>query len=277
MQENLKQQVQQDQEDPTFEVFMADAHLLRPVIPDRYTGHPRDVNYDIRPDIIRSLDVPLTDVYKRIVDKKLDEALFYFYNVIFPEAIHTIIEVETKYLGIKETDEYIGLLVKYFYLAMNEKTQAAQYYVNTHPDDSHHDRSYYAYNSDSIYLDIVKSRMTLYSGRTETTDPGAVKINRTDNFPLQWVFVGTNYREQIISHIALFWELFMVYHCVESKQPCFTIPEKAYYWPGETVVVTPEAFSAWAKRPLEEKMVFSGVSHYQSIKSLEELDEHDVE
>ena len=56
MQENLSQQ---DQEEPAFEVFMVDAHLLRPVIPDRYTGHPKDVNYDIRPTIIRSLDVCL--------------------------------------------------------------------------------------------------------------------------------------------------------------------------------------------------------------------------
>ena len=39
MQENLKQQDQQDQEEPTFEVFMADAHLLRPVIPARYKPH----------------------------------------------------------------------------------------------------------------------------------------------------------------------------------------------------------------------------------------------
>lgn len=272
MQENLKQQDQQDQEEPTFEVFMADAHLLRPVIPARYKPHRKDVKYEIRPTIIRSLDVPLTDVYKKIVDKKLDEALFFFYNVIFPTAIHTIIEIETKYLGIKGTYEYTRLLTKYFYLAMNEKTPAAADYICTHPDDSYSDSSYYVYNSDGLYLDIVKSRMSLYSGRTETTDPLTVDLNRTSDFPLQWVFVGTNYREQIIRHVSLFWELFMVYHGVESKLEFFTIPEKVQYWPGETRVATPEAFDAWIKIPLEEKMEFTGVSHYQSVKKLEELD-----
>lgn len=145
----------------------------------------KDVKYEIRPTIIRSLDVPLTDVYKKIVDKKLDEALFFFYNVIFPTAIHTIIEIETKYLGIKGTYEYTRLLTKYFYLAMNEKTPAAADYICTHPDDSYSDSSYYVYNSDGLYLDIVKSRMSLYSGRTETTDPLTVDLNRTSDFPLQ--------------------------------------------------------------------------------------------
>lgn len=275
MQENLSQQNQQDQEEPLFAMSMAEPHLLRPVIAARYTGHPRDLKRGIRPTIIRCLDVPLTDVYKKIVDKKLDEALFYFYNVIFPTAIHTIVEVETECLGIRETDEYISLLVKYFYLAMNEKVRAAQDYICTHPDDSYNDRSYYSYNSDGLYLDIVKSQITLYSGRTETTDPITVDLNKTDDFPLQWVFAGNNYREQIISHVALFWELFMVYHGVESKLDFFTIPEKVYYWPGEIRTVTAEAFDIWVKIPLEEKMVFSGANHYQHIKSLEEREELD--
>lgn len=277
MQENLSQQNQQEQEEPAFELFMAEPHFLRPVIPDRYTGHPRDVNYDIRPTIIRSLDVPLTDVYKKIVDKKLDEALFYFYKVIFPEAIHTIIKIETKYMGLKETDEYISLLVKYFYLAMNEKTSVANEYTSIYRDDSYHDRSHYVYNSDPIYIDILKSRMTLYSGRAETKTalsiPGIdAEIDRISNLPLPWLFAGNNYREQIIKHVALFWELFMVYHAVESRLAFFTIPEKMQYWPGDIVTATPEAFNTWTKMPLEEKMVFEGISLFQSIKSLEELD-----
>lgn len=269
MQENLSQQ---NQEEPALEVFIADYHPLRPVIPACYTGHPRDVKREIRPTIIRSLDVPLTNAYKTIVEKILDSSLFYFYKIIFPTAIHTIIEVETTYLGLKITDEYTSLLVKYFYLAMNEKTQAAREYIGTHLNRDYNYPKWHVYTSDSLYLDIVKSRMSLYSGRAESTDPDDIKENRTFGSPLPWVFAGTNYREQIISHVALFLELFMVYHAVESKQEFFTIPEKVYYWPGETVVATPEAYSTWTKRPPEEKMVFNGVNHYQTIKSLEELD-----
>lgn len=270
LQEN--QQDQEDQEEPLFEMFMAESHLLRPVIAARYTGHPRDVKREIRPTIIRSLDVPLTEVYKMIVDKRLDEALFYFYNAIFPTAIHTIIEVETTYLGLKITDEYTNLLVKYFYLAMNEKTEVAREYIRTHLDKDYNYPKWHVFTSDSLYIDIVRSRMTLYSGRVETTDPEDVKENRLTGSLLKWVFVGTNYREQIIRHVSLFWELFMVYHGIESKSRLFTIPEKVYYWPGDTLEVTPEAFSAWAKIPPEEKMVFTGMNLYLAVKDIYELE-----
>ena len=266
MQNNLNQQYQEDQEELLFKRSMADPHPLEFVKVTYYRGHPKDVNNEIRPFIVQRLDAILVRAYEKTVKKLLEEALFYFYHYVFPETINTIIEIETRYLGIRDTFEYRDLLAKYFYLAMDEKVGTAGEYLLTHQSDDYGDSKQRIYRSDGLYIDIIKSQMALYSGSMEINDPNIVKENLDIGFPLPWEFVGTDYREQIIRHVSLFWELFMVYHGVESKLGSFTIPKREQYWAGESPNVSPEAFNKWISKPLEERMDFCNVDHYRSAE-----------
>lgn len=266
MQENLKQQNQEDQEEFIFKMSMGDPHPLEFVKATYYRGHPKDVNREIRPLIVQHLDIILARAYEKTVKKMLEEALFYFYHHVFPEAINTIIDIETRYLGIRDTFEYRDLLAKYFYLAMDEKTRTTTDYLSTCQTDDYGDPKHRIYGSGDLYIDIIKSQMALYSGTMEVNDPDIVKEYLEDGFPIPWEFVGTDYREQIIRHVSLFWGLFTVYHSVESKLGLFSIPKREQYWAGETPNVTPESFNEWIKKPLEERMGFYSVDHYRSAE-----------
>lgn len=204
--------------------------------------------------------------YEKTVKKLLEEALFYFYYHVFPETIKTIIEIETRYLGIRDTFEYRDLLAKYFYLAMDEKVDSAAEYLLTLQSSDYGDHKQFICGSESLYIDIIKSRMALYGGSMEINDTNIVKEHLEVGFPLPWEFVGTDYREQIIRHVSLFWELFMVYHGVESKLGFFNIPKREQYWAGESPNVSPETFNKWITKSLEERMDFCNVDRYRSAE-----------
>ena len=101
MQENLSQQNQEDEVPFQFEVEVTSPHSLNIVGISRHHCHPEDVHPEVRSFINRSLEVPLTSVYELTTEKKLDKALFFFYYRVFPEAIKTITEIESRFMGQK--------------------------------------------------------------------------------------------------------------------------------------------------------------------------------
>lgn len=89
--------------------------------------------------------------------------------------------------------------------------------------------------------------------------------------PPGYFFIGTNYRKQIIEHVALLWEMFMVYYVIVGKVDNFTIPETEWYYPGKTDKASLDYFDEWMKKPMEEKMVSLELNHSELLAADAEL------
>lgn len=272
LQEN--QQDQEDQEVCTpfqFEVDVSPPYSLNAVGISRHYGHHDDVHPEVRSIINMRLETTLTDVYEMITKKELDKALFFFYHQVFPEAIKTIIEVEDRFMGQKVTDEYTKSLLEEFYRAMDEIPNVINLYIG-------HTRHYSFYDNgcrctiptDRLFLEIIKSKMALYSGMTKMEAPVS-ELHLDIPCPPGYFFIGTNYRKQIIEHVALLWEMFMVYYVIVGKVDNFTIPETEWYYPGKTDKASLDYFDEWMKKPMEEKMVSLELNHSELLAADAEL------
>lgn len=272
MQENLSQQNQQDQEDEVsfqFEMDVTSPHSLKVVGISHHHSHPEDVHPEVRSFINRSLEIPLVSVYEMITEKKLDKALFFFYYRVFPEAIKAIIEIESRFMGREVTDEYTKSLLEEFYQELNGKRKLIDFYIGYSRHYSFHDTGCKCvFNTDGLFLEIIESKMALQSGRVMKEDPRSKSNSTVDEvfgvkfkYPPSYSFIGTNYRKQIIEHVALFWELFVFYYVTVGKGDDFTIPETEWYYPGKTDKASLDYFDVWVKKPLEERIVSTGLNH----------------
>lgn len=273
MQNNLSKQDQEHRTPFHFEMDVTSPHSLNIVGISRHHCHPEDVHPEVRSFINRSLEIPLVSVYEMITEKKLDKALFFFYYRVFTEAIKTIIEIESRFMGQKVTDEYTKSLLEEFYRAMNEKPKLINRYIGYTRHYSFHDSGCNCvFNTDGLFFEIIESKMALLSGRVKVGDPRPESIATDEifslkfKFPPSYSFIGTDYRKQIIEHVGLFWELFMFYYVTVGGGDDFTIPETEWYYPGKTDKSSLDYFDVWVKEPLEKRIVSSGLNHIKALK-----------
>lgn len=276
MQENLSQQNKQDQENEVpfqFEMDATSPHSLNVVGISRHHCHPEDIHPEVRSFINRSLEIPLVNVYEMITEKKLDKALFFFYYRVFPEAIKAIIEIESRFMGQKVTDDYTKSLLEEFYRAMDDKQRVVSHYIGKARHYSFHDTGCKCvFNTDGLFLEIIESKMALQSGRVKKDDPStdpSIKDALFDlniKYPPSYSFIGTDYRKQIIEHVALFWELFVFYYVTVGKGDDFTIPETEWYYPGKTDKASLDYFDVWVKEPLEKRIESTGLNHFKLLE-----------
>ena len=161
---------------------------------------------------------------------------------------------------------------------MNEKARVINLYIGQTRHYSFHDTGCKCvFNTDGLFFEIIESKMALLSGRVKVDDPRVsdprYKPTATDEifglkfkFPPSYSFIGTDYRKQIIEHVALFWELFLFYYFTIGKGDDFTIPETEWYYPGKTDKASLDYFDVWIKKPLEERIVSSGLNHIELLE-----------
>nr|DAV72631.1 MAG TPA: hypothetical protein [Caudoviricetes sp.] len=266
----------QDIQEPfRFELNVSPPYSLDAAGVSYHHRHREDIHPEIRSIINLRLEIPLANAYKTTTEKELYKALSLFYHTVFPEAIKAIIEVESKYMGQKVTDEYTKSLLEEFYRAMDEIPNRINLYIGQV-------RHYYFYNNgckctiptDRLFLEIIESKMALYSGMAKMEDPGPeLHSGDKENYldipcPSGYCFIGTDYRKQIIEHVALFWEMFMLYYVIVGKGDNFTIPENERYYPGKRYKpkVSLDYYSEWMEKPLEEKIVSLELNHFDLLK-----------
>lgn len=224
-----------------------DIYSLSPIIPSveelpyarpgRYVGNRFDGKIGVRTSIVEQIDKLLVLSFNTTTKKKFNEALFIFYYGLFPKTIATIAKTENSnkkqltkmsskevLANIKIREEYRRALVEEFFQRMNAQIEPAIDYIVQQLCDPKIEEDKLIITMDDLVKDIQNSRRALYKGKTTVSDPDIVKLHQICKIPLTEGYAGTDYREQILHHVSLFWRFYLIHYVVYKEKGLFKIP-----------------------------------------------------